>query len=200
MQYLKEEVRNSIVQEALKEFKKFGYRDASIRNIAKNSNTSVGNIYKYFHSKEDLYESIIGSVYYKLMDYIDQFNRVDINDKAEYIFYNLMDKIVEIFEENSLEIAILFNKSNGSKYENCKDIFIEFICRIVTETMKYKLSIQGKKLKDNFIIYLLSCSAVESISIILKEKEEGREVRKYMLSLIDIFFMSIENHLDSEDI
>ena len=36
--------------------------EAFIRNIAKNSNTSVGNIYINFESKEELYENIIGSV------------------------------------------------------------------------------------------------------------------------------------------
>lgn len=199
MQYLKEEVRKCIVQEALQEFKEFGYKGASIRNIAKNSNTSVGNMYKYFHSKEDLYENIIGSVYHKLMNYIEQFNKVDINDKAEYVFYELMEKVIEVFEENSTEIAILFNKSHGSKYENCKSTFVEFINRIVTETTKYKLSVQGKKLKDNFIIYLISCSAVESMAIILEQKEDGAEVRRYMLSIIDIFFMHLEDHLNKEE-
>lgn len=199
MQYLKDEVRNCIEEQALKEFKEFGYKGASIRNIAKKSNTSVGNIYKYFQSKEELYESLIGSVYHKLMDYIEQFHKVDINDKAEYIFYDLMEKIIEVFEENSIEIAILFNKSQGSKYENCKSTFVEFINRIVTETTKYKLSLQGKTLKDNFIIYLLSHSMVESMSMILQEKEEGAEVRRYMLSIIDIFFMHIEDHLNIEE-
>ncbi len=199
MQYLKDEVRNCIEEQALKEFKEFGYKGASIRNIAKKSNTSVGNIYKYFQSKEDLYESLIGSVYHKLMNYIEQFNKVDINDKAEYVFYELMDKVIEVFEENSTEIAILFNKSHGSKYENCKNTFVEFINRIVTETTKYKLSVQGKKLKDNFIIYLISRSTVESMAIILEEKEDGAEVRRYMLSIIDIFFMHLEDHLNKEE-
>lgn len=120
MQYLKDEVRNSIIEEALKEFKELGYKSASIRSIAKSSNTSLGNIYKYFSSKEDLYEKLIGSVYYKLMSYINQFDDVQLNDKAEYVFYQLMYKIIEIFQENSTEISILLNKSNGSKYENCK--------------------------------------------------------------------------------
>ena len=107
MQYLKDEVRNNIVEEALKEFKEMGYKGASIRSIAKNSNTSVGNFYKYFRVKEDLYENLIGSVYHRLMDYINQFDKVELNEKAEYIFYELMEKIMEIFNENSTEIAIL---------------------------------------------------------------------------------------------
>lgn len=200
MQYLKDEVRNSIIEEALKEFKQLGYKGASIRSIAKKSNTSVGNIYKYFSSKENLYEQLIGSVYNKLMNYINQFNKVELDDKAEDIFYQLMEKIIEIFKENSAEVATLLNKSNGSKYENCKSDFVDFITRIVTETMKYKLGKQGKRLKDNFIIRLISFSLVESISIIVKEREDGEEVRKLILNLKDIFFDELENKLESENI
>lgn len=200
MQYLKYEVRNSIVEEALKEFMEKGYEGASIRNIARKSNTSVGNIYKYFESKEDLYENLIGSVYHRLMDYISQFDKVELNEKAQLIFYELMEKIMEIFNENSTEIAILLNRSSGSKYENCKSIFVDFISRIVTESMKYELSMKGKRLRDDFVIYLVSYSLVESIAIIVKERHDGEEVRKLILNMIDIFFTDIVNKLDSVDI
>lgn len=200
MQYLKDEVRNSIAEEALKEFMEKGYQGASIRSIAKKSNTSVGNIYKYFSSKEDLYENLIGSVYYKVMDYIKQFDKVELNDKAMLIFYELMEKIMEIFNENSTEVSILLNQSKGSKYENCKGIFVDFITRIVTETMKYELSRKGKRLRDNFSIYLVSYSLVESIAIIVKERQDGAEVRQLILNIIDIFFTDLVNKLDSEAI
>lgn len=200
MQYLKDEVRNSIEMEALKQFNEFGYKDTSIRAIAKNSKTSVGNIYKYFDSKEEIYETLIGSVYHKLMDYIKQFNEVELNEKAETIFFGLMEKILEIFNENSTEISILLNKSQGSKYEKCKNEFVDFITRIVTATMKYELSLQGRTLKDNFIIYLVSNSLVESIAIVLENREDGTEVRKLILNLIDIFFTDMKNKLDSESL
>ena len=200
MQYLKYEVRKSIVEQALNEFKKMGYKGTSIRNIAKNSHTSVGNFYKYFNSKDDLYEKLIGPVYDKLMDYINQFNSVEINEKADEIFYELMEKIMEIFKGSSTEITILFNKSEGSKYENCKKTFVDFITRIVSEKMKYELSLQSKKLKNNFIIYLMSYNLVESISIILREKEDETEMRKLILDIIDIFYSNILSKLDCENI
>ena len=200
MQYLKDEVRNNIAEEALKEFKILGYKGASIRSIAKNANTSVGNFYKYYTSKDMLFENIICSVYHKLMDYINQFEKVVLDDNAEYIFYELMEKIIEIFQESSIEIAVLFNKSDGSKYEDCKSVFVDFITRIVTETMKFKLLKQGKKLKDSLIIYLISCSVVESISIIVRETEDGLEVRKLLLNIVDFFYTDMENKLECDEI
>ncbi|MEQ8154082.1 MAG: TetR/AcrR family transcriptional regulator [Clostridiaceae bacterium] len=199
MQYLKDEVRNSIAEEALKEFLKKGYQGASIRSIAKNSNTSVGNIYKYFSSKEDIYENLIGSVYNRIIDYIGYFDRGQIKENAQDVFNGLIEKIMDIFNDSSAEIDILLNQSKGSKYENCKTIFIDFITRIVTEEMKYQLSMKGKRLKDNFIIYVISCSLVESISIIVKERTEGPEARKLVLNMIDIFYGDIINKLEYEE-
>jgi AcrR family transcriptional regulator len=200
MQYLKYEVRKNIVEQALNEFKQMGYKGTSIRNIAKNSQTSVGNFYKYFHSKDDLFEKLIGPVYERIMDYINQFNSVEINEKADEIFYELMEKIMEIFKGSSTEITILLNKSEGSKFENCKKTFVDFITRIVSEKMKYELTLKGKRLKDDFLIYLLSYNLMESISIILREKEDEAEMRKLILDLIDIFYSNLLCKLNCENI
>jgi len=200
MQYLKDIIRKNIIEEALKEFKEKGYKGASIRSIAKNATTSVGNFYKYFHSKEDLFENLIGRVYKKLMDYMDQFNKVELNEKTENIFYQLMEKIMEIFKENRIELTILLNNSEESKYKNCKSTFVTFITKIVSDKMEYELSLQGRSLKDNFIIYLISYNLVESIAIILREKEDGVEVRKLILDIIDIFFKDLTLKLDTKPI
>jgi len=200
MQYQKDEVRKRIIEEALSEFNEKGYEGTSIRNIAKKSNTSVGNLYKYFKSKEELHENIVGSIYDRFVDYIKQFHRVELNEKAEVIFYKLADEIMEIFNKNNVEISVLLNESKGTKYENCKNIFVDFITRIVTEKMQYELSLQGKKLEDNFIIYLISQSLVESIAIIVKKCSDGAEVRKLTINLIHIFYTDLINKLQTEDI
>lgn len=200
MQYQKDEVRNNIIREALKEFVEKGYQGASIRSIAKNSSTSVGNIYKYFNSKEDLFEDIIGPVYHRLMDYMKQFDKVEFDEKTDSILNELTEEVMGIFNESSDKIAVLLNQSKGSKYENCKSTFIDFTTKIITDNMKYQLSLKGKKLKDNFVIYLVSCSLVQSISIIVKEKHDGFEVRKLINNIIDIYTSDIADKLESEDI
>ncbi|HEY5576558.1 MAG TPA: TetR/AcrR family transcriptional regulator [Clostridiaceae bacterium] len=198
MQYLKDEMRSKITEKALMEFQEKGYSGASIRNIAKNSGTSPGNIYKYFKSKDDLYETLIGSVYFKIMDCMGQFSRVELNEKAETVFYELMGNIMLLIEESSLELSILLNKSAGSRYENCKSTFICLITEIVTGMISYELASKGKKLKDGFIIYLLSNSMVESISIILMKKEDRAEAKTLILSLIDIVFGNLSEKLSKQ--
>ena len=198
MQYLKDEMRSKITEKALLEFQEKGYSGASIRNIAKNSGTSPGNIYKYFKSKDDLYETLIGSVYFNIMDCMEQFSKVELNEKAETVFYELMGNIMLLIEESSLELSVLLNKSAGSRYENCKSTFIGLISEIITGMISYELASKGKKLKNGFIIYLLSNSMVESISIILMKKEDRAEARALILSLIDIFFDNLAEKLSKQ--
>ena len=200
MQYLKEDVRNNIVKAALIEFMEKGYEGASVRGIAKRSETSVGNIYKYFKSKEDLYENLIGSVYHRLINYISQFDKVQLDEEALDVFDKLIEKIMTIFNESSNEISTLLNQSKGSKYEDCKEIFVEFITRTVTYAMNYELSKANRELENNYIIYLLSYSLMESISIIVREKNDGEEVKRLILKMIDIYYYDIVNKLDSRSI
>lgn len=200
MQYLKEEIRNRIIATALKEFKEKGYNAASIRNIAKNSGTSVGNLYKYFLSKDDLYEHAIGKVYKELLNYFSQIKKVEINEKTERILSEFLDKILELFEQSSTELSVLLNQSEGSKYENCKNVFIEFITKTVADTMNYELSLKGLKLKDNYLLYLLSNNLVESISLILRDIEDVAEVKRLILNILDIFYAHLAENLENEAI
>ena len=54
MQYQKEEVRERILEAALAEFERSGYYRASMRKIAVGSKVPIGNLYRYFASKEEI--------------------------------------------------------------------------------------------------------------------------------------------------
>jgi AcrR family transcriptional regulator len=63
MQGVKDDVRNSIHQAVLIEFHEKGCKDASIRSIAEKGGMTVGNLYRYFTSKEELFYSVISPAY-----------------------------------------------------------------------------------------------------------------------------------------
>ncbi len=60
-QIQKEAVRNEIIDKALLLFAKKGYDESSIADVAKAAGTSVGNVYRYFKSKEEILNEIITS-------------------------------------------------------------------------------------------------------------------------------------------
>lgn len=62
MQHTKEEIRNRILEAAEIEFDENGYAGASMRKIVSRSGTSLGNLYRYFANKEELFLSIVEPV------------------------------------------------------------------------------------------------------------------------------------------
>ena len=60
MQIKKEDIRSSILITAEQLFIKRGYENTSLKMIAGKCNISKSNIYRYFSSKEEIYETIVG--------------------------------------------------------------------------------------------------------------------------------------------
>ena len=55
----KDAIRENILRKSLALFKNKGYMETSIKDIAQACDISVGNIYKYYKSKSEIYENII---------------------------------------------------------------------------------------------------------------------------------------------
>lgn len=51
--------RNRILQAAMNEFATFGYENANTNHIAKKAGISIGSLFQYFSSKEDLYQTTV---------------------------------------------------------------------------------------------------------------------------------------------
>lgn len=60
MQRLKPEKREQIIAAARSLFGRYGYAGVGLREIADNADMTVGNIYRYFKGKDDLFESTFG--------------------------------------------------------------------------------------------------------------------------------------------
>jgi AcrR family transcriptional regulator len=56
VQVLKDEILGNIKQAAVDCFMSLGYEATSMREISRRANISVGNVYRYFPSKEALFD------------------------------------------------------------------------------------------------------------------------------------------------
>ena len=59
MNYAMSTSKDLIIKSAISEFLKFGYKKASLRNIAKGAGLTTGAFYNYFESKLDLFELLV---------------------------------------------------------------------------------------------------------------------------------------------
>lgn len=56
---IREDKRDRVIQAAVRDFAAFGYAGANVNRIAREAGISVGSLYKYFPSKNDLFMFIV---------------------------------------------------------------------------------------------------------------------------------------------
>ncbi len=123
-QILKEEVRDRIISSAREEFLKRDYEQANMRSIALRSRMTVGNLYRYFRSKEELSRFIVAPAYEKINQLIKDLTAQQISleelhgplnlsvEELKQMLDTLGDRLVDIFEEHHTEFLILMMHSN----------------------------------------------------------------------------------------
>lgn len=80
---LKEEKKNNIIQSSLKLFSKNGFYNTTIPDIANSMKMSVGNMYNYFKSKEELAKYAIKYSTNILAIELKEVNNMDISSKEK---------------------------------------------------------------------------------------------------------------------
>ena len=115
----KEEKKNIIIENSLKLFSKKGFYNTTIPDIAKSMKMSVGNMYNYFKSKEELAKFAIKYSTNVLAVELKEINQMDISSK-EKIFVlsggsntlitdNTYDGVVIKLSDNFSNMSLLPN-------------------------------------------------------------------------------------------
>ena len=126
MQYLKKEIRERILAAAVEEFKAQGYADASIRNIADNAEISLGNIYRYYVNKEDLYFAIIRPFMESVRNFVD--NDFSFTNKT---MKELSETLIAFIMQYNDELLIIY-KGNSVHH----DTFMQYITDVMASKIK----------------------------------------------------------------
>lgn len=130
----KEEKKNIIIENALKLFSKNGFYNTTIPDIAKSMKMSVGNMYNYFKSKEELAKYAIRYSTRVLAVELREINGMDISSKEKIFVFTR--KYLENVRE-SPEVIEYFLRV----YLSNREVFAEgcegFLCvsDFVTEVM-----------------------------------------------------------------
>lgn len=126
MQYQKEEVRNRIIEAAFEEFRK-GYSRTNMLAISNRAKVPIGNLYRYFPSKEELFSTLVTGARAEIIKIITEgFARYGeiLNKDPSAIGDILTALAVEVASASELyerEFSLLTDKSGGSKFEKFSD-------------------------------------------------------------------------------
>ncbi|MCI5773136.1 MAG: TetR/AcrR family transcriptional regulator [Erysipelotrichaceae bacterium] len=176
-QILKDSVRNQIVQSAIQEIYANGLKKLSMRNIAKNANMTVGNLYRYFASKDALVASIVEPIINK----IDQAIKNASNDKIHFLdvqscaisakdvneaIENLANELIAIYDENPLVMKIIMKNEIVSQ---------RITLWLVTLMSTLNNSWEGQA-KDESYYYMLATSIIAGISYAFGNIEDREQL------------------------
>ena len=95
MQVLKNEIKEKIDNAALAAFVKDGYKGVSMRQIANGAGMTVGNIYRYYKNKDELFSSLLLPSFESIIYLVNSTN-IYSNSESETIEENILG-IIDMF-------------------------------------------------------------------------------------------------------
>ncbi|AWI05806.1 TetR/AcrR family transcriptional regulator [Clostridium drakei] len=184
VQYKKDDIKEKIDNAALKIFVENGYEKTKISNIATESNVSVGNIYKYYKSKKQIFYSIAPeSVLENLKNIL--INKLisakyktanELNSKNDFQLVN--EEFIDYMIKNREQILIMFTGSKGTKYESLKYEAINYMIKNIKENYSKE---NNKIIYDSMnykIIKIIYENLISMMIQILKESDSPEDIKK----------------------
>ncbi|WP_105617228.1 TetR/AcrR family transcriptional regulator [Vallitalea okinawensis] len=199
IQVKKEEVKERIYIAALEEFKINGYKNTTIRNISKSANVPIGNLYRYYKNKDLLFSDIVDKVYLQLLKILTTPDTIEELD--DYMGLSIISKrltvIADMHANYKDEILILFNGSQGSKYDNFNAMLIEGLSNRMKNEWQYFVN-KGEVLpRDLFIFEVIASGLIDGIRIILNRYDDHEELIKALKEFLQFTSGDFINRLKS---
>jgi len=112
-----------VLKAALSLFARQGYRATSMRQIARRSGLSVGNLYHHFGNKEAIFQRLIDHYWEVLMDPDLPLNRVFAEARFPEDLEKMAAAIEQVVEENSPYILLIYIDVIEFKGKHIKDFY-----------------------------------------------------------------------------
>ena len=188
MQYLKEEIRESIIEAATEEFFRKGYEKASMRAIAADAGMTVGNMYRYFRNKDELFTSVTGPVYEQIVYFIQHHEDNLPEDFEEHLegFISQQTAILSGFADRfRREMLILLEGSRGSPYENARGQIQSYLASHMEEHIE-EIYPPEQLTQIMPMGRILSVSIIEGIAEILRTSK-GSAIARMVAEYLNVF-------------
>jgi AcrR family transcriptional regulator len=189
MQVLKESVREAILESAISEFFVKDYQNANMRDIAKNANITVGNIYRYFPNKKALFEAILEPAERA----IERLSEIDKDEKLQNIHSKeslnlLIYRLMKIVDPYTKEIFIMIFNSTGTHHQKLRKQLENLI---ILKISKYY---PGQFTRS--FLEVISISFVEAVFYIFKENiMNEQKIQTLLTELIMFYFKNLESRM-----
>ncbi len=171
-QYKKDSIKESIHEAALQVFAQKGYKGTKISDISQFGEISVGNIYRYYKSKEEIFYEIVPENFLKQLQALLY---KKIKAAGEEGFWLINQEVLDFLVQNRLAILIVLRGSEGTRYEDARQELIAFLTTTVrateggTDASEQLLRCIYRGLMDSTLEILIAAQSMEQLQAALAQ-------------------------------
>ena len=184
MRILKDDKYKSILHTARKEFIHKGFKDASMRDIAKNANVGLSNIYNYFRNKDEIFLAIVNPAKDGIFAFVTE------KHTEKYIDFEFMstftsqeesvESYIQLLVKYKEELRLLLYHSEGSSIKNFRDDFTEHLTKVSYNHMELiKKHYPHTKEVSPFFIHALCAFMVSIVGEIITHDLDKQRIREF---------------------
>ena len=183
-QVLKEEVEQRIRQAALHVFAERGFIHAGVADIAREARVSSGNVYRYFESKEVLFEAVVPrALSTKLLRLLGRRVRAlsgvrDVGHLPGSAFFSAAEQLVDFSLAHRLETVILLSRTAGTPLEGFDEKLVRFLEKLAVAHFR---KLDPSYLSDpgsQIVLRIAYENMVRAMAIILERSGDEGEIRE----------------------
>lgn len=184
MKLLKDDKYNAILSAARSEFVNNGFKDASMRVIAKEANVGLSNIYNYFKSKDDLFLAVVKPAKDDFYAFVREQHTNENFDFDRISTFGYQSEIIETYisliDTYRDELYLLLFHADGSRLKGFRETFTDYL----TQTSIYQMEIVRRRYPEagemsGFLVHTLSSWMVTILGEIVSHNLSKQRIREF---------------------
>lgn len=184
MRVLKDDKYRSILKVARKEFIEKGFKDASMRDIARDAKVGLSNIYNYFRNKDEIFLAIVKPAKDEIFSFITERHTEENLDFDNMSSFGYQEEIIEAYilllDRYREELYLLLYHSQGSSMKDFRDTFTDHITCVTDMHMHFVMKrYPHARNISSFFNHAQSSFMVSIIGEIISHRLSKQKIREF---------------------
>lgn len=181
-QVLKEKIRLKILDAATRAFVKSGYQGTTVSDIARIAGVAVGNIYRYFGGKEDLFRAVVTPEFAErllalLREHIKALSNTGDDIELKDAAFNAQEQLLSFWIEHRRQVIIILDRSGGTDFEGFADKFVEIMVTLALAHARDRGNQVDFDPDMHFLLRAIFQNTVNVIVSILEHHDREADIR-----------------------
>jgi len=190
VQVLKDELRQSILRAAQDEFLRLGYAHSSVKRIAEKVGISVGNLYRYYKGKEDLFDAVVSPAYMGLDAMIRKHDGHD--GDQEHLFELIVTTLTNLVGEYRDPLLILIDGSRGTRHEDALRTLYEGMARNVAEHLAAYNTEHGADAFSPESAWPVSVAFMQGLFEIVRRHQAEEDCKRAVAEYVSFWYQGLQ--------